>query len=183
MLSENTGKDLLNEMKWNSFSLYNTQQLFKLRNEQLEVEGKIDELKNIASSGGVTTELSINFALLRAYNDRLTRIEKAYHWFRLQRVMDNYFVKNNIKNILSTNEIEFERKYGKLCDKYFKDYKHIGLIDRSPPLEYFVQIITLQDCGMILCSNEMIELKKNTIYFLKKSDIIHLICKNKVEII
>lgn len=185
MFSENTGKDLLDEMKLKEIKLYNVQDINKIKSEILEIDVKIESLKNIVAlnDNEVTKELSANYSMLKSYKDRLIRIEKSYHFFRFLKIQKNYFLKKDIKKFLNLNETEFEKEFSLLCNDYFEKYKHLSLADRTPPLDFYVQILTLEDCGLIISGDEFIELKKNKIYFLKKSDIIHLLDKNKIKII
>jgi len=183
MLSEDTGKDLLDEMKLRELKHYNSQQVNKLNREIAAVDQKMEGLKQKAEDSGVTEELSINYAMLKAYKDRLVRILKSYHLNRFFKIEDNYFAKNDIKKLLNVSELNFHGEFTKISDEYFAGYKHLLLNDRSPPLNFYVQILTLVDCGIILSGNEFVDLKKDRIYFLKKADVTHLIQKNFAKII
>lgn len=185
MFSESTGRDLLDEMKFKELKPYNIQNINKIRSEVMEIDVRIEGLKNIVAlnDNEVTKEISANYSMLKSYKERLLRIEKAYSFSRHIKIQKNYFTKNNIKKYLNSSEMEFEKAYNSISSNYFEKYKHLSLSDRSPPLDYYVQILTFEDCGLIVSGEDLIELKKNKIYFLKKSDIIHLLGKNKIKII
>lgn len=183
MLSEGTCKELLDEMKYNQFKKFNTADMNALEREMNFVQGKIDALKHEAETNDVTEALSVNFALLKAYSDRLERIAKAYRFYRFQRIGDSYFSKENLRGLLAAGELEFHREFSAMADEYLSDYRHLNLNDRHPPLCLFVQILALEDCGTVMCGDEFIELKKERIYFLRKSDVSHLLTKNLVKII
>lgn len=183
MLSEDTGRELLDEMRQRDLKHYNIQEVGKINMEIQHVECRMDRLKRLAEATGVTEELSVNFAMLKAYGERLTRIHKAYHLDRLLKIQENYFVKNDIRRLLCVSEIEFDRDFNKCTDDCLSEFKHLCLSDRCPPLSFYVQILTLEDCGTVLCDNEFIDLKRDRIYFLKKADVAHLLKKRMAKII
>ncbi|ELA42747.1 uncharacterized protein VICG_00062 [Vittaforma corneae ATCC 50505] len=183
MLSEGTCKDLLDEIKHNQFKKFNTAEVASLEREMAIVQSKIDDIKLRAEVNEITESLSINFALLKAYKDRLERIHKTYKLFRLKRIQDSYFSKENVVEFLAPHELEFYKNFSDAVGEYLADFKHLALTDRHPPLDFFVQILALEDCGVVLCGDEFVELKKDRIYFLKKSDIAHLLTKKLVKVI
>lgn len=183
MLSENTGSDLLDEMKCKELKRFNSSGVNAVEKEIEHVQTKIDEIKVMAESQVITEEISLNFALLKAYKERLERILRAYKMFRLLKVQENYFLKDPISDLLCSYEQEFVKEFSDASDDYLKRFKHLSLGDRNPPLDFYVQIASLQDCGTVMCGDDFIDLKKNRIYFLKKSDIVHLLKKKLVKII
>lgn len=184
MFFEDTGSALIDEIKEKELKKYNSKHIFALKSEIKSVDNKIEEIKHLASTmDDVTEELSVNFALLKAYKDRLLRISAAYHYYRFIKIQDSYFYKENTKQNLSLDEIELLNEFSNLADGYLKSYKHLNLSDRNPPLDFYVQILTLEDCGAVMSGNDFVDLKKDRIYFLKKSDISHLLKKSMVKII
>lgn len=183
MLLEDTGKELLDEIVHKTLGPYNTDQVNNLKKELDFVDKKLEALKQEAESSGITKELSINFALLKAYKDRNVRILKTYVFNRFLKIMTNYFEKNDIKGLLSASESNFESEYLNICEEYLSSSKHLDLMDRDPPLNFFVQIMTLEDCGMILNGDDFIELKKGRLYFLRKADVAHLISARLVKLL
>lgn len=183
MFSEKSCKNLLDEIKHNQFKKFNSTEISNLEKEMANIQVKIDDIKHKAELDGVTESLSINFALLKAYNDRLERIIKAYKFYRFKKIQNSYFSKENINSFFSVQENELFSSFSSAVDSYLSKYKYLRLNDRQPPLSLFVQILALEDCGAVLCGDDFIELKKDRIYFLKKSDISHLISKNMVKII
>lgn len=183
MLSEDTGKELLDEMRQKDLKYYNTQQIGRMNMEIQHVNSKMDNLKHLAEVSEVSEELSVNFAMLKAYRERLTRISKAYHLDRLFKIEENYFEKDNIRGFLCVSEVEFDRDFNRCSDDYLSEFRHLSLNDRYPPLSFYVQIMTLEDCGMVLCDSEFIDLKRDRIYFLKKADVAHLLKKRMAKII
>lgn len=183
MLSEETGKDLLDEIKHKEFKRYNSNGVMILTREIEETKIKIDALKRIAEEREVTLELSMNFALLKSYKERNERILRAYRLFRFQTIQEHYFNKDLSQDLMIPDELAFLDDFREISTKYLENYGYLSLNDRAPPLDFFVQILTLEDCGAVLCGDDFIELKKDRIYFLKRSDIIHLLKKNFVKII
>lgn len=183
MIAESAGKDLLDEMKHIELKQYKFEQVYLLERELASIESKIENLKQIAENLEVTEQLSINFSMLKSYKERINRIIRSYKFNRLLKIQDNYFIKNNIKEYMNQDESTFQMSFNRITDELFTEYKHLLLEDRKPPLNFYVQIMTLEDCGIVLSGNEFVELKKGRIYFMKKSDISHLLKKEMVKII
>lgn len=184
MLRESTGTFLLDEMKQKEITRYNSKDVFEIKNELKNVNDKIEEIKQIASTmDDITEELSVNFALLKAYKDRLLRVSTAYHFHRFIKIQESFFKKENIKENLSLDEVELLKSFSEITNAYLQPFKHLNLGDRHPPLDFYIQIMTLEDCGAVLCENEFVDLKKDRIYFLKKSDVAHLLKKNMAKVI
>lgn len=184
MFHENTGSVLLDQMKQKQLVKYNSKDVNELQNEFKIVTEKLEEIKIAASTlDDVTEELSVNFALLKAYKDRLSRIETAYHYDRFLKIQNGFFKKENMKENLSLDEIELLKNFSEITNEYLEPFKHLNLNDRHPPLDFYIQILTLEDCGAVMCENDFLDLKKDRIYFLKKSDVAHLLKKNMVKII
>lgn len=183
MFSEETGRDLLDEIKHKEFKRFNSDEVAALKHEIEETKTKIDALKRIAEEGEVTMELSINFALLKAYKERNERILRAYRLFRFQKIEEHHFNKDLSLDLMIPDELVFLDEFKEISARYLDSFRHLSLNDRAPPLDFFVQILTLEDCGAVLCGDDFVELKKDRIYFLKKSDVIHLLKKNLVKIV
>lgn len=183
MLSEDVGKDIIDEIQDGRFVPYNITETEKLLNEIEFIDSKIEALKEEAQRSYINEMLSMNFAVLKSYKDRNLRLLRAYNYNRIKMIQMNYFIKNDIKSYLSASEADYESKYINILEEYLEDYKHLDLQNREPPLDLYVQILTLEDCGMVMSGDEFIELKKGRLYFLKKSEIAHLINKNLVKIL
>jgi GINS complex subunit 1 len=183
MFTESVGTELIDEMRQSDLKQYNSKGILQLKNELKMVDLRMEELKKIAETSEITEEISVNFALLKAYKDRLTRISKGYHYSRFVRIQNSYFLKDNIKNKISLDEVEMLNDFSKISNEYLRAYTHLNLNDRQPPLNHYVTIITLADCGIVLIGDHFVTLKKDTIYFLKKTDIAHLLSARMVEVI
>lgn len=183
MLSEDSGRELLDEMKYGALRTYNAEGVDRVNREIHFVQNRMDELKLRAERSQVTQELSINFALLKAYKERSQRILRAYVFSRLAKIADNYFNKEEIKNQLSVAELEFDRDCVNIHEEILESYKHLDIFSREPPLDFYVQVMTLEDCGVIMSGDGFIDLKKDRLYFLRKADIAHLITSNSVKIL
>ena len=97
MSHENIGSALLDEMKQKHLTRYNSKDICDLKNELEFLEDKIESIKTFASSiDDITVELSVNFAMLKAYKDRLLRISIAYHFDRFCKIQDSFFKKEKL---------------------------------------------------------------------------------------
>lgn len=183
MFSEDTGRIILDEIKQKSLKHYNIDQMNKIGAEIKEVATRMSSLKSRAEVSGVTEELSVNFAVLKAYMERLQRITRAYHYYRFKHIEASLFKKEKIKNFLTTTEIDYEGEFSAMANECLEDYQGLALSYRSPPLDFYVQILTLEECGIVLCDEDFLDLKKGRIYFLKKSDVSHLVDRGAAKII
>ncbi|KAI4290947.1 GINS complex subunit 1 [Pancytospora philotis] len=183
MLCEESGKELLDEIRQKTLTRFNAGQVGQLHAEMEYVDEKIEALKATAETSDVSEELSINFAMLKTYRERCLRIVRAYRFARLLKIQNNYFCKADIKSLLTPEEIQFESEYNKGLETYLDEYRHLDFRSREPPLSHYVQVVPLEDCGLVMSGEDFIELRKNRLYFLKKADIAHLINKGLVEMV
>lgn len=183
MLQEDTGKGLLDEMRQKTLQAYNTSQVSRVAVEIDYIDARIEDLKREAESNTVSEALSVNFAILKACRERHVRILRAYHFHRMRLICENYFEKNSIKGLLSAAETEMERDSVEMLGEYLEKYRHLDLKNREPPLDFYVQIVTIENCGLVMNGDNFIDLKKGRLYFLKKADVAHLISKKLVRLI
>lgn len=183
MLQRDSGLALLDEIRLESFRLYNSREVMRLDTEMAYVSKKINEMKQQAAKGVVNEELSVNFVLLKSYHDRCLRIRRAYIWYRIRVIEQNYFKKEDIQDLMSADELAYKNRFTELLDEYLSEYRHLDLVHRDVPLNFYVQIFTLEDCGLVMCGKELMDLKKHRIYFLKRSDVAHLLDRQMARII
>lgn len=170
-------------MRQDTLCPFNTAQVSQIGAEIEYLDTKIEALKREAENTDVGEELSINFAMLKAYKERNMRILRAYLFHRMSKIQENYFDKNDIKGLLSANEINFECEYNRILEEYISDYRHLDLKNREPPLSLYVQVIPLEDCGLVMSGDDFIDLKKGRLYFLRKADIAHLVKQRLVKLL
>ena len=183
MLKTTTAGQILDEMQSGTLKPYNSAAVNALKMELDFVQQKIEEIKREAEQNSITEELSINFAIHKAYRDRNERILRAYAFFRSKIITWNYFAKSDIKGCLSAAEVEFKNDVHEALDTYLAPYSDLNFFNNEPPLDFYVQVVTLEDCGLVLCGDDFIDLRKDRLYFLRKSDISHLISANLAKIL
>ncbi|ORD92913.1 hypothetical protein A0H76_2924 [Hepatospora eriocheir] len=141
---------------------------------KLEIENSYKENES--------NEILINFALLKEYKERNDMIVNAYKFNRLLKIEDR--IHTNIDyNCLSNDEISFLKDYKFIMKEYFKKYKFLDIKNRNVSINLYVQILVLEDCGVVYTDNDFIDLKKDHIYYLKKNDINHLLKNDLIKII
>ena len=183
MLQRGTGRSLLDEMRVGLFGQYDEVELAKLDREIEYTAGIMEDMKRKASSGNINEEISINYFIIKAHHERCVRIKSAYIWNRLMRIEQNYYKKEKIRHMMNRDEMEFEKEFMEITEEYLEAYKQLDLNHRDIPLNFYVQIYTLVDCGIVMCGDELINLQKDRIYFMRRSEVAHLIDKKMAKIV
>lgn len=176
------GTTILEDCKSKTIKPYRHTEVKQLINENLFLENQMEEIKLMAENE-ISEEMSINYILLKSYQNRNTRIMKAYSFKRLGFIYKSILSKEQINDFLSSEEEDILKKYNESLKSYFNNFNSLDFSNDEPPLNFFVQIITLSDCGVIIDEGSFIELKKDRIYFVRKSAITHLINNNLVKVI
>ena len=177
--------ELFLEIKNSKLNKYNVFLINKLLEEINYLDDEISKLNNqVKDVNEITNEISVNYALLQKYKDLDERLYHIYHFNRIIKIQQLILDKKHINNeILTIDEIKFCHKFKELYDEYCIDLECVDFKNTDLPLDFYVQIIALDDCGTILSGDEFIDIIKNRIYFIKKSDICHLIEKKLVKIL
>ncbi|KAL6122858.1 hypothetical protein NUSPORA_00119 [Nucleospora cyclopteri] len=185
MFSVNFVDEILREIKHGTILKYNTVAISSLNEENEYIDSLINGLNEEASTmGDIANEISINFAILHKYKERNKRILKTYNLDRLLKINENISNHSFLdESLLSLDEVDYARCLKEIDEEYFADYDYLNVSDTKVPLDFFVQILALEDCGIIMSGDEFVDVKKDHIYFLKKTDITHLIEKKFVQVI
>ncbi|EJW03205.1 hypothetical protein EDEG_02420 [Edhazardia aedis USNM 41457] len=194
------GKKLLNDLKSSDILPYNFNTVNALQIENELLRREMEDLKLHAEGNEITTELSINYIVLR---NLILRNERIFHGYLFHRyvnignsILNNeckYLnshqsnhkkeAKNNFLRNLCDDEKTYLNIYQNAYKKYKSEFWFIDFDTTEPPLELFICIFTNEDCGVIMCGNDMVELKKHKLYHLRKKYIQHLIESRKIKII
>lgn len=177
--------ELFLEIKDSKLNKYNVFLINNLLKEISYLDNEISKLNDqVKDVDEITNEISINYALLQKYKDRDERLYHIYHFNRIIKIQQIILDKKHMDNdLLTIDEIKFVEKFKELYDEYCIDLECIDFNNTDLPLDFYVQIIALDDCGTILSGDEFIDIIKNRIYFIKKNDIYHLIEKKLVKIL
>jgi GINS complex subunit 1 len=121
--------------------------------------------------------------MLKHFRDRNDRRVRAYHFHRLGFIHLNSLRRGNISHLLSPEEQECMKEYNSLISEYTAGFGMLDFSVAEPPIYFFVQVVTLDDCGVIMDEGGFMELKKDRIYSVRKSAISHLIGSGLIKII
>ncbi|KAI5148964.1 GINS complex subunit 1 [Enteropsectra breve] len=183
MLSENVINNLIEEMKHGQIRSYDSSSIHKIESETKSLVSKARDLHNQPVSRSNEKEKLVNFALLKAYIDRNKRVIAAYKFHRIIWIQKSLFSKNVSETYLSEQERSIRQRMLSTTEEYLGSYGSINFFARNPIHNLFVQVLIKEDCGVLLVHDSLLELKKNHIYFLKKTEIADLIDNNLAEII
>ncbi|TBU00004.1 hypothetical protein CWI38_0504p0020 [Hamiltosporidium tvaerminnensis] len=178
-----SGIELLNDCKMKVLTPINKISLQKIESENNLLEEKMKEVREKAERNEVSEKLSTDYFLLKKFKERNERIRIAYQFSRCIKIQNNYFKKDKIQHLLSDEENKHSFQSKQIFDEYFSEFGILDFIDEDPPLNNFVQILTLDNCGVVLDGNDFLEMKKNKLYFVKKKNIKHLIDQGLVKMI
>jgi len=179
---EENGKALLDDIRASELKPYNVREVNKIENGLAQVEKEIEKIKERAKIS-VDEKLSMNYVVYKAYKERCRRILDAYKMHRLRRIYESYLQRKEINSLLSMPEVHLKTECYRILDEYLEPYLHLDLYDREPPLNLYVQVMVLEDCGMVMVGKDFVELKRGRLYYLNKKDISHLLNNEVIKII
>ncbi|EPR79701.1 hypothetical protein SLOPH_1803 [Spraguea lophii 42_110] len=164
-----------------SFKKYN-KNIKHLKTEIEHIEKKLEEFDHSIDQENITQEISIKYLLLKNKLERNKRIYKAYHFHRIKKIQEFYLNNIELENLLTETEEHYFKEYKYALKEYTSNFD-IDFYTQEPPLEYFIQIYTNDDCGIIIDGDDMIELKKDKIFYVKRKSIIHLLNTDMIKIL
>ncbi|KAF9761312.1 hypothetical protein NGRA_2731 [Nosema granulosis] len=165
-------KTLLDEICSTTFYTYNEEAVNKIQEHCKFIDSEINNIKESVGDGDIPEDVSINYIMLTFYKTRCIRILRTYHLKRILQYQDLKFNTQREKNTI--------RKIQKLEEDYLNRFNlnYAG----SVPLLSYVKIVTEKDCGIVYDGEEMIELKKGRIYFVRRKTIEHLLKGGYIKI-
>jgi GINS complex subunit 1 len=182
MALEESGSILIDDIRSRKLKPYRHNEVRGMASESASLDAAMEEIRLEASSE-ISEELSVNYIMLKHHKDRNDRIVRAYHFHRLSFIHSSFLHKSSMAHLLSAEEEEYMREYGSAIGEYMGSFDVLDFGVTEPPIHFFVQVVTLGDCGVIMDEESFMELKKDRIYFVRKSAISHLISSGLVRII
>lgn len=174
VFDEVSGKILLEEISNKTLKKFNYKNVNKVKSQidraQFLIRDIIEKIKK-----NKTDDLMLNFAFLKFYRERCTRILKAYFFNRLLMI-------DTISDLLSNDEVEIYETIKDAENRYYKIF-NFDFNKREPPIDLFIHILCLEECGVVYDKDECIELRKNRIYYIRKKSVEHLLKENSIKII
>lgn len=150
---------------------YNYKACKSLEIENKEIQKELDKISSV-NDVEITVETSINFMILKKYEERNTRIFKNYIKYRF----DNKLVE-------TVEENEEMVKYNTVYNQYINNFPFLDFSVVEPPLNLFIRVIVLENCGAVMIDDDFIQLKEGVILFVKKNAVKHLLEKGCIKII
>ncbi|KAG0437232.1 hypothetical protein DMUE_3809 [Dictyocoela muelleri] len=141
---------------------------------------KISEIRNTHPSL-LTQQLSIKYILLKNLFERCQKIKELYKKSRERKIRKKILNKNLDKSNLSNDELMYAEKYLEEISNFYDYYEIFDYSLMKPPIDYFVQVLVNEDC--VFFDDEVVELKKGRMYFLKRKLIEQLIENGYVNIL
>lgn len=182
MLFGDAGTCLLEDLKSSTARPYRHAEVRAVLAEGQHLDTKMDEIRQQAGTG-MSEELSVNYVLMKYFKERNERILRSYRFHRSVMLFDEFFSREGVAGMLSQDEEDYADRLHALLDKYLEPFSILDFTVSTPPIQFFVQVVTLEDCGVVMDEGDLIELKKNRVYFIKKSTIAHLINNGFVRVI
>lgn len=182
MMFGEAGLSLLEDAKADSLRAHAQAEIKTLESENARLEARMEEIKERVADE-ISEELSVNYIMLKYFRERNKRILRCYSFHRVQLLFDAFFSKMHVGHLLSCDEEDLARRYHAVLRDYLDSFPMLDFSAREPPIQFFVQIVTLEDCGLVMDGESLVELRKNRIYFIKRSAVMHLINEGLVQIV
>lgn len=170
---DDPGYELIQDIRTTAKKPFNSQAFNKLSKETLSFQHKMQAIKTIAENEEITTEMSINFMLLKKYEERNERIRKTYirHRFLNREMCCNFTEK----------ECSFYKEYDSMYEEYTSEFGFYN--ECSVPLKLFVRVMAVKECGVVKISDQILELEIDKVYFLRRKYVEHLISNGCLKIV
>lgn len=182
MIFGEAGSCLLEDLKSSALKPYRHAEVKAIQGENGHLDTKMEEIRRLAGDG-ISEELSVNYVMMKYFKERNERILRSYKFHRSLSLFDGFFSAKKTPDMLSCEEEEYMERCYDILGEYLEPFAHFDFTMSTPPIQFFVQIITLEDCGVVMDEGDLIELKKDRIYFIKRSSVSHLIGNGLVRII
>eukprot|EP01098_Paradermamoeba_levis_P012887 TRINITY_DN5741_c0_g1_i1.p1 TRINITY_DN5741_c0_g1~~TRINITY_DN5741_c0_g1_i1.p1 ORF type:complete len:209 (-),score=47.72 TRINITY_DN5741_c0_g1_i1:105-686(-) len=176
------GLDLLKELKRvESVPPYNEAQLKAVFAEINSLHQEIQNLLRQHGSEAKTQPYYFSSLLIQhSAILRNKRVVLAYLNERLKKVkqlrweLGSFLIPAEVKQNLSSLEFQFLVDYDKMLNSYSADigFDLSGDLDH-PPKDLFIEVRALTDVGEIMTENGVLNLQKNSTYFLRRNDVEH----------
>lgn len=123
----------------------------------------------------------VRLLAVRLLSERNKRILLGYHETRLALIS---FITSTAIGLpqkairhSTPSEIKFANEYRFALDRYFSPYQ--DFIDfqfsKVPPKDLYIQIRSLQNCGLIQTENGLLNLSANSLHFVRRADVQNLL--------
>lgn len=154
----------------------------RVTEENLTLDQNMEDIKLLAENNEIDEALSINYMVLKNFKERNLRIMRAYKFKYILKIQSSCFSPNT-EDIKSSRYVEIAKKIRHLVDGRNEEFDFLVFSKSDPPLNMYVRILTLRDCGVVMDGDSFIELKKNRIYYLKTQNVEHLIHSKGVKLL
>ncbi|KAM0687650.1 hypothetical protein COBT_001107 [Conglomerata obtusa] len=177
-------KSILSDTKSKQLKPYNSN-ITKLISQTQKLNTALTQLKSTINVESVTIEQSLQFVFLKNKIDRNTRIVKAYKFYRYKKIQDQIFEHKSFSDKMLEGMCDVDQEYKVKFEKLYDTYRNEFCIDfdLEVPVDFCVSVIAVCTCGSILVDDELVEIEKNKLYFIKKKYVKHLIDAGKMKII
>lgn len=176
-----SGSKLLRIIQIAQFSKSDEELVAEMEEENRIIQNKMVWIRENTGEDDVNEEISLNYMLLKNFLNRNMRILRNYKFWRIQTVQSS---------VLQGKEPYGYLQYLQLCkdvksamELRYQEFPFIEFVEGKPPLDLYVQILTLDDCGVVMDGDEFLELKKNRVYFLRRKAVDHLIAMKLAVVI
>lgn len=163
---------LLKAMQNGVFSGCDEKLIHETQEENRVLENRMRVMREAADEH-IDEEVSLNYMALKNFFERNLRIMRCYKFTQMTRIQDDLFRK--VEPALSKEFIAFHETLTAACELRYSEFPFLDVCVGDPPLSLYVQILTLEDCGVVMDGDDVIELAKNKLYFLKRRIVDHLI--------
>ncbi|KAI9298039.1 hypothetical protein K502DRAFT_362778 [Neoconidiobolus thromboides FSU 785] len=174
-----TGHLPTNERNDFSSSLARVRPVARSDSMPLELKRLISNPKKaLNNNGGSKLKASLALGQKRSSIDEEAEIRNK----RSKSIQEMRSMPPKISDNLSAGEKRFGMDYQNLIRKLSNKFPNLDLMGpMKPPKSVYMQIKCLKDCGSIITESGEINLKKNSILYVKKTDVDHLLKNGDVE--
>eukprot|EP00871_Galdieria_phlegrea_P004884 jgi/Galph1/5397/GphlegSOOS_G4022.1 len=188
-----TATELVRQLyKSNTLPPFNESAISRVTNEIVEIYQKLvqmleSESNDLSDPSKGGTALFYHRIILRnkrcilAYLLCFLKVYVSNIRYRLHRLyalcdsrwdqLDQQNTSEDIESHMSSSEKEFLMEYDNILSKYSEACSMDLTSLLNPPRSLFIEVRVVKDCGTIMTENGTVHLKKDTLHYLKRSDV------------
>ncbi|KAI5192433.1 hypothetical protein NECID01_1928 [Nematocida sp. AWRm77] len=144
----------------------------------LQIEAKKKKLSKLSLllQKHQSVEVSIAYLLAKREVDRLERVSRIVRR-EAQRDAENEWVRKG-----STEQSADIQKFQKVTKQYYSYFPTLSFFHRDVPLEYYSHVQALERCGVLEIGESLVETEKDSLYFVRKKEVSHLISAGLMKV-
>lgn len=149
---------------------------------QAEIEAKKAHLEDLRREveEGAALDASVAYLLTKRSLERSERVMRIHKREKFKQAEGAW---HRGAHGMGKDEAEYFAGYSSMMDEYAGGFPSLDFKNRQVPIEYYVHVHALGFCGVLEIGDKFIEVKENSLYFVRKKDVLHLLESGRMRLV